>query len=113
MKDADFDAMLKEMLNPEKDYISDDGFTKGVLEKLPSAAPTRMLRNVVLTIFAAVAAGFVLFVSPGFSVVSNAVIESANALTSLHMPSLVSLAVIGIFIWGALVPVLSAVRRPF
>ena len=112
MKD-DFDAMLKEMLNPEKDYISDDGFTNRVLGKLPASAPAPLLRYIVLAAFTTIAAGFVLFISPGYTVVTNAVVESVTALARFQLPSFVSIAVVGVFIWGALVPLRLALRKPF
>jgi hypothetical protein len=112
MKD-DFDDMLKGMLNLEKDYIPDDGFTNRVLGKLPASAPRPLLRYAILLAFTAVAAGIVLFISPGYTAVTNAVVESTTALARFQMPSFVSIAVVGIFIWGALVPLRSALRRPF
>jgi hypothetical protein len=113
MKDADLDSMLKEMLDPEKQHIPDDGFTRQVLGNLPPAAPRPLHRYAILTGFAAVAAAFVLFVSPGFKVVTDAIIESATALTNLRMPPVASLAVVGIVVAAALVPLLAASRRPF
>jgi|WetSurMetagenome_2_1015567.scaffolds.fasta_scaffold1497807_2 hypothetical protein len=113
MNGDDIDLMLKEMLNPDKEYLSDDGFTGRVLEKLPAAAPRPWLRYAILTAFTAIAAIFVLFVSPGYTVVSNAVIDVTTAIAQFHVPSPVSTAVMGIFIAGALVPVFSASRRKF
>jgi hypothetical protein len=113
MNDQEIDVMLKEMLDPEKEYIADEGFTARVLGKLPAAAPRPWLRYAILTAFPAVAALFVLFVSPGYSVVSNAVIDVTCALAELNLPSPVSIGVMGIFVCGALVPVVSASRRKF
>jgi len=103
--------MLREMLNSEKEYIPDDGFTNRVLGKLPATRLSPFLRYAIITAFTAVAAGIVLFIAPGFTVVTNAVIESALALARLQLPPLGSLSVVVIFTAVALLPLRLALRR--
>jgi hypothetical protein len=67
--------------------------------------------GMLLILPSAVAAGIVLFIAPGYTVVTNAVIESALALARLQAPPLSSLSVVVIFSAVALLPLRLALRR--
>jgi hypothetical protein len=111
MKDSDLDAMLKEMLSSDKEYIADDGFTAAVLGALPGPRTSPLLRYAIIGACAAVAGTIALFISPGFEIITGAIIDVAQCAMTLRIPSLVSIAVVGLSIWGAIVPVRMALRR--
>jgi hypothetical protein len=111
MKDADLDKMLTEMLDPEKRYIPDDGFTMRVLGNLPAAAPRPIVRYCILTAFTTMAALFGLFIMPGFKAITDAIMESTIALASQRMPPLASLAMVGVVVAAAFVPLGAALRK--
>jgi Domain of unknown function (DUF5056) len=111
MKNTDFDSLLREALSPQREHIADDGFTDAVLGKLPAPRTSPVLRYTILSACAAIAVVILLLFIPGMKIVTDAIVEFAVAATRLRMPSLVSIAVCGIILWGAVIPVRAALGR--
>ena len=106
MNDQEVDKRVEELLNRKEAYLADDGFTAAVMLALPARrAFPAWARGLIIITAASVAAAIGFFIVPDGRYIFDAVKDVFISPLALRIPSIASVIIVGLTIWGAIATV--------
>jgi hypothetical protein len=106
MNDQDVDKRVEELLSRKEAYLADDGFTAAVMQALPARRSfSAWARALIVIAAASCAAAIVVFATPDSRYIIDAVKDVFVSPLAMRIPSIASVIIVGLTIWGAIATV--------
>jgi len=100
MKEEKLDKLLKQFFNQQNIYPPDEGFTENVIRYLSDQGMKESTKSKIIFIGAIISSFIYLFIFSGSIHIVKAIQEIFTISLFVQIPSITSVCIIGLIIWG-------------